>query len=53
MHLQNIPRKGRKNLVISEFRCNHARVFFPKSFLFKLLTVNVRGFANPLTQSFV
>ena len=25
--------------------------FFSKSFLFKLLTVNARGFANPLTHN--
>ena len=27
--------------------------FFSKSFLFKLLTVNARGFANPLTHNFL
>ena len=27
------------------------RESFPKSFLFKLLTVNIRGFANPLTHN--
>ena len=26
---------------------------FSKSFLFKLLTVNARGFANPLTHNFL
>ena len=31
--------------------CVTDRVFFSKSFLFKLLTVNARGFANPLTHN--
>ena len=50
MRLRSAQRKGRKNLLISEFSY-HAWVFFSKSFLFKLLTVNARGFANPLTHN--
>ena len=50
MRPRSAQRKERKNLLISEFSF-HARVFFSKSFLFKLLTVNARGFANPLTHN--
>ena len=51
MRLRNAQRRARKNLFISEFSY-YARVFFSKSFPFKLLTVNARGFANPLTHNF-
>ena len=52
MRPRSAQRKERKNLLISEFSF-HARVFFSKSFLFKLLTVNARGLANPLTHNFL
>ena len=52
MRLRNAQRRARKNLFISEFSY-YARVFFSKSFPFKLLTVNARGFANPLTHNFL
>ena len=47
MRPRNAQRRERKNLLISEFSV-YVRVFFSKSFPFKLLTVNARAFLIPL-----